>query len=215
MSEILGRSRYGGSGTWNLRNSGLEGNRLSVRWLESRSSRCYIDSNLVTQHRELHMPSIRLATLDDIDVIAEFNSLLAQETEGRTLDGALLKRGVSALLGDPAKGLYFLAIDGGKPVGQLMITTEWSDWRNGNFWWIQSVYVRKEVRGTGVFRQLYEHVLTEAQARTDVVGLRLYVDRQNEAAQATYARLGMSKSEYEMFELDFVLPSSTQAHSPR
>ena len=150
--------------------------------------------------------SIRRATTQDTDTIAEFNARLAQETEGRTLDRTLLRRGVSALLQDPAKGLYFLAIEGGSPVGQLMITTEWSDWRCGTFWWIQSVYVKSEERGKGVFRRLYDHVLAEARRQGDVVGLRLYVDRHNSAAQATYERLGMTKSDYEMYELDFVLP---------
>lgn len=151
---------------------------------------------------------IRIATVKDIDTIAEFNARLAQETENRTLDRALLRQGVSALLRDPAKGMYYLAVDDTTPVGQLMITTEWSDWRNGTFWWIQSVYVKAEERGKGVFRRLYEYALAQAKERGDVAGIRLYVDRHNDVAQQTYARLGMKKSEYEMFELEFVLSSS-------
>jgi len=90
-------------------------------------------------------------------------------------------------------------------VGQLMITYEWSDWRNGMFWWIQSVYVRPEDRGKGVFALLYGHILAETKRRGGIAGLRLYVDHQNTRAQDTYTKLGMKKSEYEMFELDFVL----------
>ena len=151
--------------------------------------------------------TIRRATTQDVEVIVEFNARLAEETENRTLNRSLLKEGVSALLKDPTKGMYFLAIEGTTAVGQLMITTEWSDWRNGTFWWIQSVYVRGEHRGRGVFRQLYEHVLEQSKSRGDVAGLRLYVDHHNRAAQKTYKRLGMKKSEYEMYELDFVLGS--------
>lgn len=151
--------------------------------------------------------TIRLATREDVEIIVEFNARLAEETENRTLDRVLLKGGVSALLEDPTKGMYYLAMDGTTALGQLMITTEWSDWRNGTFWWIQSVYVRGEHRGRGVFRQLYEHVLAQSKSRGDVVGLRLYVDQHNRAAQGTYERLGMKKSEYQMYELDFVLGS--------
>ncbi len=149
---------------------------------------------------------IRPATREDSAVITDFNALLAEETEGRSLDRELLRRGVSRLLEDPTKGRYYLAHDNGVVVGQLMITFEWSDWRCGTFWWIQSVYVKREARGAGIFRRLYDFVHDEARRRGDVVGFRLYVDRHNEAAQATYLRLGMTKSEYELFELEFTLP---------
>jgi len=151
--------------------------------------------------------TIRRARSQDVEVIVEFNARLAQETENRTLDRSVLSGGVSALLKDQTKGMYYVAMEGTTAVGQLMITYEWSDWRNGTFWWIQSVYVHAQHRGKGIFRGLYDHVLAEAKSRADVVGLRLYVDRHNRTAQETYERLGMRKSEYEMYDLDFVLGS--------
>ncbi len=146
---------------------------------------------------------IRRAKLADGRVIAEFNSRMAEETEHRSLDVGILSRGVKAILGDAAKGIYFVAEVNREVVGQLMITYEWSDWRNGNFWWIQSVYVRKEFRQHGVFRALYGHVETMAKKRKDVCGLRLYVERQNERAQKTYENMGMTRAAYEMFEKVF------------
>jgi ribosomal protein S18 acetylase RimI-like enzyme len=148
---------------------------------------------------------IRRAISSDANVIAEFNALMAEETEHRTLDRKTLLRGVKAILNDLGKGIYFVAEAGGNVVGQLMITYEWSDWRNGNFWWIQSVYIQKEFRQQGVFRSLYEHVEKSAKKRKDVCGLRLYVERQNERAQTTYEKMGMKRAAYEMFEKDFVL----------
>ena len=132
---------------------------------------------------------------------------MAWETERRRLKPAVVKRGVAALLKSPARGYYFVAEENGDVVGQLLITYEWSDWRNGNFWWIQSVYVREDFRGQGIFRALFEHVQKLAKKRSDVCGLRLYVEAHNAGAQKTYARLGMKKTVYEMFESDFVLKS--------
>src|SRR5437016_3340882 len=134
--------------------------------------------------------TLRRATAADAAVIVDFNQRLAAETEGRPLDPAVLSAGVAAVLADPVRGLYFLAEADGAVVGQLMVTTEWSDWRNGWIWWIQSVYVRGEARRQGVFRALYEHVHAQALANPAVVGLRLYVERENLAAQQTYERLG-------------------------
>lgn len=149
--------------------------------------------------------SIRSATSADVEIIVRFNSRLAEETEDLSLDQPRLRSGIEALLLDPSKGLYFLAVQDGIPVGQLMITYEWSDWRNGTFWWIQSVYVEKSARGSGVFQSLYEYVRALAHKRRDVSGIRLYVDKSNDRAKRTYERLGMKLSHYEMFELDFVL----------
>lgn len=146
---------------------------------------------------------VRRATIDDAAQIAEFNELLAEETEQRTLNEKTLLQGVKAILNDPAKGIYFLAEESETIVGQLMITYEWSDWRNGNFWWIQSVYVRKEFRDLGVFRTLYKHVEELASTRKDVCGLRLYVERENQAAHKAYEKMGMRQSDYEMFEKEF------------
>jgi GNAT superfamily N-acetyltransferase len=148
--------------------------------------------------------TIRQATIADAPVIVRFNSLLAAETENKTLDQALLQKGVETILSDPSKGLYFLAEDDGIVVGQTMITYEWSDWRNGTFWWIQSVYVVQEGRGRGVFKSLYEHIHALARSRTDVCGLRLYVEENNARARQTYERLGMKQSYYRMYEVDFV-----------
>jgi GNAT superfamily N-acetyltransferase len=146
---------------------------------------------------------IRRATISDAGDIAEFNELMADETEQRTLNKKTLLAGVKAILQDAAKGVYFVAEENGTVVGQLMITYEWSDWRNGNFWWIQSVYVRKEFRELGVFRALYEHVEELARKRNDVCGLRLYVERGNERARNVYEKMGMKRTAYELFEKDF------------
>jgi GNAT superfamily N-acetyltransferase len=144
--------------------------------------------------------TLRRATPADAAVIAEYNRRLASETEGKTLDPTVLARGVSAVLDDPSRGLYFVAEQDGDIVGQLMITAEWSDWRNGWIWWIQSVYVRQEARKQGVFRGLYEHVEKAARADPQVVGLRLYVEHENHAAQQTYLRMGMERTTYLVLE---------------
>ena len=146
------------------------------------------------------MPTVRRAVAADAPLIAEYNQRLAQETEGKALPADVLAAGVAAVLADPRKGLYFVAELEGAPVGQLMVTTEWSDWRNGWIWWIQSAYVRHEARRRGVFRALYEHVLAAARAEPEVVGLRLYVERGNDRAQATYLRLGMERTGYLVLE---------------
>lgn len=130
---------------------------------------------------------------------------MAWETERLRLNRARVQRGVIALLKDKAKGFYFVAEIGDQVAGQLMITFEWSDWRNCNFWWIQSVYVAPEFRERGVFRSLYAHVYKLAKTRRDVCGLRLYVEKENVRAQKAYARLGMKESHYKIFETDFVL----------
>ena len=148
---------------------------------------------------------IRKARLSDAKIIADYNARLAWETEKRRLNRVRVHRGVLALLKDKAKGIYFVAEEQGVVAGQLLITFEWSDWRNGNFWWIQSVYVAAEFRERGVFRSLYAHVHQLAQSRRDVCGLRLYVDEDNARAQKAYARLGMKESHYKFFEIDFVL----------
>jgi ribosomal protein S18 acetylase RimI-like enzyme len=149
--------------------------------------------------------TIRPATIADAAIISRFNALLAAETEQITLDENRLLKGVEALLRDSTKGFYVLAERNTVVIGQLMITYEWSDWRDGVFWWIQSVYVEKDARGSGVFKTLFEHIHTLAKSAPDVCGLRLYVEKTNTRAKQTYERLGMHSSHYEMYEMDFVL----------
>jgi ribosomal protein S18 acetylase RimI-like enzyme len=145
--------------------------------------------------------AIRRATLDDADVVAEFNRRLAWESEQITLEPATLAAGVREVLKDPNKGFYSLAVLAGEIVGQTLITFEWSDWRNGWFWWIQSVYVREDARRGGVFRSLYRHLQDQATADPTVIGLRLYVEQHNERAKKTYRSLGMIDTLYGMLEI--------------
>jgi len=142
---------------------------------------------------------IREADPDDAARIVLFNQAMARETEGRELDRRVLGKGVEALLKDPSRGRYFVAVKGEEVVGQVMITTEWSDWRNGLVWWLQSVYVSKRHRREGVYRGLHDHV-REAALSEKVLGIRLYVERDNLAAQETYQALGMLASQYLMYE---------------
>ncbi len=147
------------------------------------------------------MPAvIRRATQADTNTVVEFNWRLAEESEGQTLDRAVLAAGVAAGLADPRKALYFVAEEGGTVVGQIMVTFEWSDWRNGWMWWIQSVYVRPEARRRGVFRALFEHVHQAARQDPEVIGLRLYVERDNQVAQQTYKSMGMEWTSYRVLE---------------
>ena len=123
--------------------------------------------------------TIRQADLSDATVIAEFNLRLAEETEDLHLDPGCVAKGVAAILADPSKGLYFVAQVEREVVGQVMITYEWSDWRNGNLWWLQSVYVRKDFRRKGVFRALFKYLRELATKHGDVCGIRLYMHSEN------------------------------------
>lgn len=149
---------------------------------------------------------IRPATPADAEFLVRGNASMALETEHLSLDLDRLRDGVHSLFDDTSRGLYYIAEIDRRRVGQMMITYEWSDWRNGVFWWIQSVWVEPDFRGQGVFKALYGHV--EAMARQDpgVCGLRLYVEHENTRAQETYVRCGMKRTVYQMFEVDFVLP---------
>ena len=149
---------------------------------------------------------IRRAVPGDAAAIADFNAAMARETEHLELDAPRLRAGVEAVLADAGKGFYLVAENADRRVvGQLMITYEWSDWRNGVFWWIQSVYVEPVARGTGVYRRLYEQVREAAAGAGNVCGLRLYVERENTRAQEVYRRQGMRPTAYEMYEVDFVI----------
>lgn len=149
---------------------------------------------------------IRDAALGDAATVVEFNRLLAWETEHKKLDLATLTPGVENALREPKYARYFLAHEPGTPdrvLGQMMITYEWSDWRNGLFWWIQSVYVHQDARRRGVFRALYRHVERLARETPGVIGLRLYVEHENAAAIATYRKLGMVPSGHLLYERDW------------
>ena len=141
-------------------------------------------------------------------MIAAFNIRLAKETEDLALEPETICRGVEALFEDPSRGLYFVAEspETAEVAGQIMITYEWSDWRNGNIWWIQSVYVKPEFRGRGVFGALFEHVQELARARPGVCTLRLYMDKHNERARKAYGKAGLRETNYQVFELDLSQP---------
>jgi len=143
---------------------------------------------------------IRLATPRDAEVLIRFNSAMALETERKALLPEVVSAGVHYLLDQPGAGFYMIAEVGTTVAGSLMVTNEWSDWRNGNFWWIQSVYVHPEFRRRGVYRQLYRNLQTLAARDPAVCGFRLYVERDNVRAQATYRASGMTGTRYLVFE---------------
>ena len=152
---------------------------------------------------------IRPARPDDIPTLAEFQIRMAWETESKRLELDTVRAGITAVLDDPAKGFYRVAERDGRLVGALMITREWSDWRNRFAWYIQSVYVVPEARTQGVFRRLYQHVLDMA-TEHGVHQVRLYVEKSNDPAQRAYRRLGMTPLPYEMFEVDVETITSTR-----
>jgi ribosomal protein S18 acetylase RimI-like enzyme len=151
-----------------------------------------------------HTIEVRDARQEDVALMARWAQAMALETEGKHLDGATVLRGIQRGFDDPNKGRYFLAESDGQPAGMLMLTWEWSDWRDGWWWWIQSVYTAKAFRRSGVYRALYAHVLALAKADPDVRGIRLYVERENTDALRTYQDLGMLDAGYAMFETSFV-----------
>jgi GNAT superfamily N-acetyltransferase len=148
---------------------------------------------------------VRLATVEDAEFLVHGNAEMALETEHLSLDLDRLRDGVHAVFEQPSRGVYFVADLDGRRAGQMLITYEWSDWRNGVFWWIQSVYVEKAFRGQGVFKAIHKHVENMAKDTPGVCGLRLYVENSNIRAQGTYERVGMRRTVYQMFETDFVL----------
>jgi len=147
--------------------------------------------------------SIRDATPADAATIADYNTRLALESEGMTLAPEVVGPGVKAMLADRSMGRYWVAEADGEVVGQIMVTYEWSDWRNGVIWWIQSVYVHGDYRRAGVFSALYRHVESLARQDPQVCGLRLYVERDNARAQRTYASLGMIMTDYQVMQTIF------------
>lgn len=149
---------------------------------------------------------IRAARPEDWPILATFNAQLAWETEQKRLDSDVLAAGIRALLSDPAKGRYFVAEVDSLVVGQLMHTREWSDWRNGDIWWLQSVYVEPEFRRRGVFRALFTQLRQEAEREPGVVGIRLYVEQANDRAHHTYRSLGMDVAGYFVMEQMLLTP---------
>lgn len=155
---------------------------------------------------------VRVAGPADADLLAQWAAAMAWETEHKRLDPATVRAGVAAGIADPQRARYFIAMDDAAvaghetiatAIGTLMVTREWSDWRNGDWWWIQSVYVPPQQRRRGVFAALYRHLEAQARATPGVVGLRLYVERGNHAAQRTYAALGMVDAGYALLERPF------------
>ena len=146
---------------------------------------------------------VRPAVAGDIDRLVEFNLAMARESEDKGLNAETLRAGVAAVLDQPANGFYLMAEADGQPAGALMVTTEWSDWRNGRFWWIQSVFVAPELRRMGIYSRLHDAVRRAAQADDQCCGLRLYVEKSNIGAQATYASLGMARTQYDLLEEEF------------
>lgn len=143
---------------------------------------------------------VREAAARDLETLVGFAAAMARETEGKELHEPTLRAGVAALLADPARGRTFVVESAGAVVASLMLTFEWSDWRNGSWWWIQSVYVAPAARRRGHYRALHEHVRALAAQRDDVCGLRLYVETDNRGAQATYRALGMREAPYRIYE---------------
>ena len=160
--------------------------------------------------------AIRPAVTDDVDAIVAFSTAMALETEQRRLDETRLREGTLSLLRTSSLGFFMVAeARASEPpglVGQLMITYEWSDWRNGVFWWIQSVYVDPAWRRRGVFRRMHDAVMAAAKAATNVCGVRLYVEQDNQTAQTVYRHLGLSLSAYKVYEQDFVLNVQHREH---
>ncbi len=144
--------------------------------------------------------TVRQASTKDTEVIVNFNQAMAMETENKKLDNVVLSNGVKRLIDEPERGFYLVAINNDNIAGSLMVTKEWSDWRNREFWWIQSVYVSTSFRRQGVYSLLYRSVKALAAEQGNVCGFRLYVEKENTVAQKTYEQLGMHESYYLMYE---------------
>jgi ribosomal protein S18 acetylase RimI-like enzyme len=149
---------------------------------------------------KLEKINIRVAKLGDVTSLVKFNQLMAWETEQKMINEDILSKGVSALIVDDNKGFYLVAEKNDEVVGSLMVTTEWSDWRNAVFWWVQSVYITPDFRRQGIYAQLYAQVKALAEQQQNVCGFRLYVEKENLIAQKTYESLGMHPTHYLMYE---------------
>jgi GNAT superfamily N-acetyltransferase len=154
---------------------------------------------------------VRDAVRADIEFLADCNVAMAYESEQKQLARDVLTRGIVAVFDHPERGFYIVAERGGEPAGSLLITHEWSDWRNGGWWWIQSVYVMPDARRGGVFTTMYRAIETRARATTGVIGLRLYVEKENTGAQRTYESLGMEPAPYSLYQLAWSEPPGKPA----
>ncbi len=143
---------------------------------------------------------IRLGYKKDAETIANFNILMAMETEHKKLPKNIITAGVKKILSNSQYGFYLIAEKNNQIAGSLMVTKEWSDWRNGEFWWIQSVFIKTEFRRQGIYKKLYAFVKSKAQKNPDVCGFRLYVEEENSIAMQTYESCGMIKTHYKMYE---------------
>ncbi len=162
----------------------------------------------MTQGMEI---TLRRATASDVDALVRFNCALAEETEGKKLLPDLLRAGILCVFEDPSKGFYLVADAGGSPVGSLLVTPEWSDWRDSYYWWVQSVYVEPAHRKSGIYKRLHRYVERLARSAGNVSRLRLYVDTNNSTAKIVYEKLGMARSRYEFFESgDLTAPKRSQ-----
>ena len=178
----------------------------SSRVTSSKVPSSRVPSRKVTQDMEIpvrRIVEVEAAQQADLDLLVEYNLAMAQESEDRGLDQNRLRGGVSRLLQRPRDGFYLVARVDGQPAGSLMVTYEWSDWRNGRFWWIQSVYVPPVFRRQGVYSAMHAKVRELARADGDSCGIRLYVERDNTGAMATYQALGMAETHYRLYEEEF------------
>ena len=141
--------------------------------------------------------------IEDINSLVDFNIKMAKETENKLLNKKIVTKGVSEVLTDTSLGYYVIAKNKNTILGSLMITYEWSDWRNGMFWWIQSVYVEKEYRQQGVYKKMYSYIKDKALKDNSCTGIRLYVEQENKIAQSVYKKLEMKETHYKLFEIDF------------
>jgi ribosomal protein S18 acetylase RimI-like enzyme len=146
------------------------------------------------------MITIRPSTSNDINTLASFQLQLADESENIKLNKAIVTAGLKALFDDRSKGTYYVAENGGIVCGCFLITYEWSDWRNGMIWWLQSVYVAASHRRQGIFKKMYDHIIETISGDPKIIGLRLYVDKSNARAQNVYKSMGMNGDHYTVFE---------------
>jgi GNAT superfamily N-acetyltransferase len=146
------------------------------------------------------MVKIRKADIDDVETITSFQIKMALETENLELDKKTVKKGVTSVFKNKNKGQYYVAEENNKIIGSLLVTPEWSDWRNGTILWIQSTYVTPVYRRKGVFKYMYNHLKKQVKKSDNLLGLRLYVDKTNQNAQKTYEKLGMNDEHYKTYE---------------